>query len=304
MKDRDVLQADHGAARGPPSLPRHAVVLRHPAQRSGDDPRFLAALAVRRPLRPVPRVPAAGARAGRAPGLPAPRVRAAGQPARPPGRRETQDPEQPVPRAVPALPEGAELQARAERCRRTGGGLLPGLAGSGRGGARLVRPGEPPGACRSSSSATTSKRTSPSTAATSTTRASWPRRTPTRRGPLAQPLRPSAEPARRDREAARPTWSTRKTATRRRARSRRREPALTLQVEAGRIRLDYRNLKGCTLNFYPMDIELLFSRSPFLQEGAAQFSFIRPVLSQRRRPAGRSRTRSRSTCRRSSARRT
>jgi hypothetical protein len=58
------------------------------------------------------------------------------------------------------------------------------------------------------------------------------------------------------------------------------EPALEMQVEAGRIRLDYRNLKGCTLTFYPMDIELLFSRSPFLQEGAAQFSFIRPVLSQ------------------------
>jgi len=58
------------------------------------------------------------------------------------------------------------------------------------------------------------------------------------------------------------------------------EPALEMQVEAGNIRLDYRNLKGCTLNFYPMDIELLFSHSPFLQEGAAQFSFIRPVRSQ------------------------
>ncbi len=58
------------------------------------------------------------------------------------------------------------------------------------------------------------------------------------------------------------------------------EPVLELQVESGRIRLDTRNLKSCTLNFYPMDIELLFSRSPFLQEGAAQFSFIRPVLSQ------------------------
>jgi hypothetical protein len=56
------------------------------------------------------------------------------------------------------------------------------------------------------------------------------------------------------------------------------EPALEMQVEGGNLRLDYRNLKGCKLNFYPMDIELLFSRSPFLQEGAAQFSFIRPVL--------------------------
>lgn len=58
------------------------------------------------------------------------------------------------------------------------------------------------------------------------------------------------------------------------------EPALDLQVEAGRIRLDTRNLKTCTLNFYPMDIELLFSRNPFLQEGTAQFSFIQPVLSR------------------------
>jgi hypothetical protein len=58
------------------------------------------------------------------------------------------------------------------------------------------------------------------------------------------------------------------------------EPTLELQVEAGRIRLDTRNVKVCTLNFYPMDIELLFSRSPFMQEGAAQFSYIRPTLSR------------------------
>ncbi len=58
------------------------------------------------------------------------------------------------------------------------------------------------------------------------------------------------------------------------------EPALELLVEGGKIRLDHRNLKAVTLNFYPMDIELLFSRSPFLQEGSAQFSYIRPVLAQ------------------------
>ena len=58
------------------------------------------------------------------------------------------------------------------------------------------------------------------------------------------------------------------------------EPMLEMQVEAGHIRLDTRNVRSCTLNFYPMDIELLFSRSPFLQEGAAQFSFIRPVLTR------------------------
>ena len=58
------------------------------------------------------------------------------------------------------------------------------------------------------------------------------------------------------------------------------EPALDLQVEAGKIRLDTRNLQTCTLNFFPMDIELLFSRNPFLQEGTAQFAYIRPVLSR------------------------
>ena len=57
------------------------------------------------------------------------------------------------------------------------------------------------------------------------------------------------------------------------------EPSLEMLVEAGRVRLDTRNIATVTLNFYPMDIELLFSRSPFLQEGAAQFSFIRPVAS-------------------------
>ncbi len=58
------------------------------------------------------------------------------------------------------------------------------------------------------------------------------------------------------------------------------EPALELHVEAGQIRLDARNLESCTLNFYPMDLELLFSRNPFLSEGTAQFSYVRPVLSQ------------------------
>ena len=58
------------------------------------------------------------------------------------------------------------------------------------------------------------------------------------------------------------------------------EPALELLVEAGVIRLDTRNLETVTLNFYPMDIELLFSRNPFLSDDAAQFAFVRPALTQ------------------------
>jgi hypothetical protein len=57
-------------------------------------------------------------------------------------------------------------------------------------------------------------------------------------------------------------------------------PWLELQVEAGRIRLDYRNMKSCTLNFYPMDIEVLFSQSPFMQEQKASFAFVRPAVSR------------------------
>ena len=58
------------------------------------------------------------------------------------------------------------------------------------------------------------------------------------------------------------------------------EPALDLRVEASKIRIDYRNLRSCRLDFYPMDIELLFSRNPFLQKDSAQFSFLRPVLTR------------------------
>lgn len=58
------------------------------------------------------------------------------------------------------------------------------------------------------------------------------------------------------------------------------EPNLEFKVEAQRIELNYQNLKSCDVNYYPMDIELLFSRNPFIQEQSAQFSFIRPVLSE------------------------
>lgn len=57
------------------------------------------------------------------------------------------------------------------------------------------------------------------------------------------------------------------------------EPSLELQVEAQEITVTYANLDACIVNYYPMDIELLFSRNPFIQQQSAQFSFIRPVQS-------------------------
>ncbi|MEM7391886.1 MAG: hypothetical protein AAF492_06010, partial [Verrucomicrobiota bacterium] len=56
-------------------------------------------------------------------------------------------------------------------------------------------------------------------------------------------------------------------------------PRFTLSENEGVIRLDYANLDQCRVNLYPMDIELLFSRQPFLQDQSAQFALIRPVKS-------------------------
>ncbi len=50
---------------------------------------------------------------------------------------------------------------------------------------------------------------------------------------------------------------------------------LDLVQKDGEILIRYQNLSGCTLNFYSMDIELLFSRQPFLREATERFSQIR-----------------------------
>ncbi|MEM7393190.1 MAG: hypothetical protein AAF492_12665, partial [Verrucomicrobiota bacterium] len=57
------------------------------------------------------------------------------------------------------------------------------------------------------------------------------------------------------------------------------EPRLALTLERRELRLDAANLTAGRLNIYPMDIELLFSRKPFLQGETGQLSFVRPVES-------------------------
>ncbi|MFA7172796.1 MAG: hypothetical protein WC340_05190 [Kiritimatiellia bacterium] len=58
------------------------------------------------------------------------------------------------------------------------------------------------------------------------------------------------------------------------------EPTLEMKVEGGVVQVKGANIKSCVLNFYPMDIELLFSRSPFVKADGSQFANIRPMLSQ------------------------
>lgn len=55
-------------------------------------------------------------------------------------------------------------------------------------------------------------------------------------------------------------------------------PSFDLKVEAKKVHLDYQNLERVLVNYYLMDIELLFSRNPFVQHSSGQFSQIRPNL--------------------------
>ncbi|MHC5077754.1 MAG: hypothetical protein ACYTHN_01965, partial [Planctomycetota bacterium] len=54
------------------------------------------------------------------------------------------------------------------------------------------------------------------------------------------------------------------------------EPDYEFTVENLAVSLQYQNLEECRVNYYLMDIELLFSRQPFMQQQSEQFGFIRP----------------------------
>jgi hypothetical protein len=54
------------------------------------------------------------------------------------------------------------------------------------------------------------------------------------------------------------------------------EPGFDFTVEARKVNLNYQNLKACLVNFYRMDVELLFSKNPFVQQTAGHFAYIRP----------------------------
>ncbi len=52
------------------------------------------------------------------------------------------------------------------------------------------------------------------------------------------------------------------------------------EIESGVAKIKYQNVKQVQVNFYEMDIELLFSRSPFAQDELDGFSMIRPNVSR------------------------
>lgn len=58
------------------------------------------------------------------------------------------------------------------------------------------------------------------------------------------------------------------------------EPTFDFTLDNQTIHLAWQNLERARINFYLMDLELLFSRSPFVQQGDDQFRSIRPNRSE------------------------
>lgn len=54
------------------------------------------------------------------------------------------------------------------------------------------------------------------------------------------------------------------------------EPALDLDIDAGTLRLSYQNLSRCEVRYHVMDVELLFSNSPFERLPAGSVGYVRP----------------------------
>jgi hypothetical protein len=52
------------------------------------------------------------------------------------------------------------------------------------------------------------------------------------------------------------------------------------EIDGSAIRIHHQNLRSCTLSFYRMDIELLFSRAPFMKDESRRFSIITPNHSE------------------------
>ena len=65
------------------------------------------------------------------------------------------------------------------------------------------------------------------------------------------------------------------------------EPGFEVTAQGKGVALTWQNLEVVTVNYYPMDVELLFSRTPFAQQAGGQFAFTKPAASQAYKlPAG------------------
>jgi hypothetical protein len=58
------------------------------------------------------------------------------------------------------------------------------------------------------------------------------------------------------------------------------EPNFEFKIEGKKVQIAKQNLNECQVNYYPMDIELLFSTNPFVHDVNDQFAFVRPVKTE------------------------
>ena len=55
-------------------------------------------------------------------------------------------------------------------------------------------------------------------------------------------------------------------------------PSLELTLDGATLNLHYRNLTRCRVSYYPMDLELMFSRNPFVRDdNSGRFSLVKPA---------------------------
>lgn len=54
------------------------------------------------------------------------------------------------------------------------------------------------------------------------------------------------------------------------------QPAFDLRVEGNHAQLKWQNLEDVRVNYYVLDVELLFTRSPFVQNGSSRASLVEP----------------------------
>ncbi len=65
------------------------------------------------------------------------------------------------------------------------------------------------------------------------------------------------------------------------------QPSFDFTLDNKAINLNWQNLEAVTVNYYLMDVELLFSRNPFVQQTGSQFALIKPNLTKEiKLPAG------------------
>tara|TARA_R110002049_G_scaffold4601_4_gene31941 strand:+ start:203827 stop:210162 length:6336 start_codon:yes stop_codon:yes gene_type:complete len=58
------------------------------------------------------------------------------------------------------------------------------------------------------------------------------------------------------------------------------QPDVGVRVEGNTLRIDHRNAKDVTMNLYGVDLELLFSKAPFVREDLQRMAMVRPMQSE------------------------